>query len=135
MASGMGMGIDLLLRIRRPGGSEGASQPGSAARGGGAGGGGGPPPALWGASGAAGVQGWIATAWSWGLGPALLRTLRSAAIVARGASTAGALVGEGFDVDGRAGGDTLSEILDHLRGRGVTGLRVAVLPHGGGVGP
>jgi uroporphyrinogen-III synthase len=89
------------------------------------------PPDLWVASTAAGVQGWIATAWSWGLGPALLRTLRSAAVVARGASTAGALVGEGFDVDWRAGGDTLVEILDHLRGQGVTGLRVAVLPHGG----
>src|SRR5437588_9663191 len=89
------------------------------------------PPDLWVASSAAGVQGWIAAAWSWGLGPALLRTLRSATILARGASTAGALVGEGFDVDWRAGGDTLTEILDHLRRRGVAGLRVAVLPHGG----
>src|SRR5689334_4532310 len=49
------------------------------------------PPDIWVASTAAGVQGWIATAWSWGLGPALLRTMRSAAVVARGASTAGAL--------------------------------------------
>ena len=89
------------------------------------------PPDLWVASTAAGVQGWIATAWSWGLGPALLRTLRSATIVARGASTAGALVGEGLDVDWRAGGDTLVEILDHLRRSGVAGRRVAVLPHGG----
>src|SRR5439155_14443164 len=62
------------------------------------------PPDLWVASTAAGVQGWIATAWSWGLGPALLRTMRRAAVVARGASTAGAPVGEGFDVDWRAGG-------------------------------
>ena len=89
------------------------------------------PPDLWVASTAAGVQGWIAAAWSWGLGPALLRTMRRAAVVARGASTAGALVGEGFDVDWRAGGDTLTGILDHLRDRGVAGLRVAVLPHGG----
>jgi uroporphyrinogen-III synthase len=89
------------------------------------------PPDLWVASTAAGVQGWIAAAWSWGLGPALLRTMRRAAVVARGASTAGALVGEGFDVDWQAGGDTLTGILDHLRGRGVGGVRVAVLPHGG----
>jgi uroporphyrinogen-III synthase len=89
------------------------------------------PPDLWVASTAAGVQGWIAAAWSWGLGPAVLRTLRSATIVARGASTAGALVGEGFDVDGRTGADTLGEILGHLRGQGVAGRRVAVLPHGG----
>jgi uroporphyrinogen-III synthase len=89
------------------------------------------PPDLWVASSAAGVQGWIAAAWSWGLGPALLRMMHSARIVARGASTAGALVGEGFDVDWRAGIDTLTELLDHLRERGVAGLRVAVLHHGG----
>ena len=89
------------------------------------------PPDIWVASTAAGVQGWIATAWSWGLGPALLRTMRSATILARGASTAGALVGEGFEVDWQAGADTLGELLDHLRHRGVTGQRVAVLPHGG----
>jgi len=89
------------------------------------------PPDLWVASTAAGVQGWVAGAWSWGLGPALLRTLRGAAIVARGASTAGALVGEGFDVDRRAGGDTLTEIFDHLAARGVAGRRIAVLSHGG----
>jgi uroporphyrinogen-III synthase len=91
----------------------------------------GDPPDMWVASTAAGVQGWIAAAWSWGLGPPLLRTMRGATVVARGASTAGALVGEGFTVDWQAGGDTLTELLDHLRGRGVAGLRVAVLLHGG----
>jgi uroporphyrinogen-III synthase len=89
------------------------------------------PPDMWVASTAAGVQGWIATAWSWGLGPALLRAMRGATVVARGASTAGALVGEGFSVDWRGGGDTLSELLDHLHEQGVAGLRMAVLPHGG----
>jgi uroporphyrinogen-III synthase len=89
------------------------------------------PPDLWIACSAAGVQGWIATAWSWGLGPALVRTLRSATVLARGASTAGALVGEGFDVDWRGGADTLAELLDHLGDRTVAGLRVAVLLHGG----
>ena len=92
------------------------------------------PPDLWVASTAAGVQGWIATAWSWGLGPALIETLRRAHVVARGASTAGALVGEGFDVDWRAGADTLSELLDHLEDQGIAGLRVAVLPHGSDMG-
>lgn len=89
------------------------------------------PPDMWLASTATGVQGWIASAWSWGLGPALLRTLRTAAVVARGASTAGALVSEGFAVDWHACGDTLTELLDHLRERGVAGHRIAVLPHGG----
>lgn len=87
-------------------------------------------PDVWVACTASGVQGWIATAWSWGLGPALIRTLRGATILARGSSTAGALVGEGFDVDWRAGADTLSELLDHLAARGIAGLRVALLPHG-----
>ena len=89
------------------------------------------PPDIWVASTAAGVQGWIATAWSWGLGPALLRTMRGAAVVARGASTAGALVSEGFDVDWRSGGDTLTDLLEHLRQRDMAGQRVAVLLHGG----
>jgi uroporphyrinogen-III synthase len=87
-------------------------------------------PDLWVACTAAGVQGWIATAWSWGLGPALTRTLRDTTILARGASTAGALVGEGFDVDRRTSADTLLDLLDHLRGLGVGGRRVAVLTHG-----
>ncbi|HVW33291.1 MAG TPA: uroporphyrinogen-III synthase, partial [Acidimicrobiia bacterium] len=89
------------------------------------------PPDLWVAASGAGVQGWIASAWSWGFGPRLLGALRGAAIVTRGPSTAGALVGEGFDGDWEAGGDTTGEVLDHLRGRGVAGQRVAVLPHGG----
>src|SRR5688500_165902 len=91
------------------------------------------PPDLWVACTAQGVQSWVATAWSWGLGPALTRTLRDATLVARGASTAGALVGEGFDVDWRSGADTLAELLDHLGDRGVGGLHVGVLPPGGDV--
>jgi uroporphyrinogen-III synthase len=88
------------------------------------------PPDLWIASSAPAVQGWIATAWSWGLGPPLVRALLGATIVARGASTAGALVGEGFDVDLGVGADTLSDLVDNLAERGVAGLRVAVLLHG-----
>ena len=88
------------------------------------------PPELWVASSAAAVQGWIATAWSWGLGPTLMRTLRGATALPRGASTAGALVGEGFDVDWQASADTLAELVDHLAHRGVAGQRVAVLLHG-----
>jgi uroporphyrinogen-III synthase len=88
------------------------------------------PPDLWVASSAAAVQGWVATAWSWGLGPALMRTLRGSAVLPRGTSTAGALVGEGLDVDWQAGADTLAQLVDHLAERGVAGRRVAVLLHG-----
>lgn len=88
------------------------------------------PPDLWVASSAAAVQGWIASAWSWGLGPSLMQSLRGAAVLPRGASTAGALVGEGLDVDWQAATDTLSGLVDHLSERAVAGLRVAVLLHG-----
>jgi uroporphyrinogen-III synthase len=88
------------------------------------------PPDLWVASSAAAVQGWIASAWSWGLGPSVMRTLCGASVLPRGASTAGALVGEGLDVDWQAATDTLSGLVDHLAERGVTGRRVAVLLHG-----
>jgi uroporphyrinogen-III synthase len=92
------------------------------------------PPDLWVATSAPGVQGWIAIAWSWGLGPSLIGTLQGATVLARGASTAGALVGEGFDVDWRAGPDTLSELHDHLAARGIDGKRVAVVLHGSEMG-
>jgi uroporphyrinogen-III synthase len=88
------------------------------------------PPDLWVASSAAAVQGWIATAWSWGLGSSLMRTLQGATALPRGTSTAGALVGEGFEVDWRAGADTLSELVDHLAEHAVAGQHVAVLLHG-----
>ncbi|HKY75645.1 MAG TPA: uroporphyrinogen-III synthase [Acidimicrobiia bacterium] len=88
------------------------------------------PPDLWVASSAAAVQGWIASAWSWGLGPSVIRTLSGATVLARGASTAGALIGEGLEVDWQAATDTLSGLLDRLTERGVTGQRVAVLLHG-----
>lgn len=88
------------------------------------------PPDLWVASSAAAVQGWISSAWSWGLGPSVMRTLCGASVLPRGASTAGALVGEGLDVDWQAATDTLDGLVDHLAERGVTGQRVAVLLHG-----
>ena len=88
------------------------------------------PPDLWVASSAAAVQAWIATAWSFGLGPSLMRALRSAAVLPRGTTTAGALIGVGLDVDWRTGADTLSGLVDRLAERGVAGQRVAVLLHG-----
>jgi uroporphyrinogen-III synthase len=88
------------------------------------------PPDLWVASSAAAVQAWIATAWSFGLGPSLMRALRSAAVLPRGTTTAGALIGVGLDVDWRAGAETLSGLVDRLAERGVAGQRVAVLLHG-----
>jgi uroporphyrinogen-III synthase len=88
------------------------------------------PPDLWVASSAAAVQGWIASAWSWGLGPSVMRTLCGASVLPRGASTAGALVGEGLVVDWQAATDTLSGLVQHLAERGVAGRRVAVLLHG-----
>lgn len=88
------------------------------------------PPDLWVASSAVAVQGWIASAWSWNLGPSLMKVLCGATVLPRGATTAGALVREGLDVDWRASSETLSGLVDHLAARGVRGQRVAVLLHG-----
>lgn len=88
------------------------------------------PPDLWVASSAAAVQGWISSVWSWGLGPSVMGTLSNVSVLPRGSSTAGALIGEGLGVDWEAASDTLSGLVDHLAGRGLTGRRVAVLLHG-----
>lgn len=88
------------------------------------------PPDLWVASSAAAVQSWISRVWSWGLGPTVMGTLANVSVLPRGVSTAGALIGEGLDVDWQAARDTLSGLVDHLASRGVSGRRVAVLLHG-----
>ena len=52
-------------------------------------------------------------------------------IIARGTKAAGAFLSEGLEVSWRAPGETLSEVLEHLLGLGVDGLRIAVQRHGG----
>jgi uroporphyrinogen-III synthase len=82
----------------------------------------------------AGVQGWLANAWSWGCGQAVLDRLRATTVIACSATTAGALLGEGVDVAWRPRSHTMPEVLDHLLTVGVAGRPVAVQLHGGDTG-
>lgn len=75
---------------------------------------------------AVGVRGWIAWAASWGLGDALLSTLRQATVVARGAKAAAALHTEDVAVAWRSTTETLDDVADRLISSGVAGTRIAV---------
>ena len=89
------------------------------------------PPDLLVGTTAVGMRAWLATAWARGLGSALVDTLDAVTIIARGTKAAGAFLSEGLEVSWRAPGETLSEVLEHLLGLGVDGLRIAVQRHGG----
>jgi uroporphyrinogen-III synthase len=79
---------------------------------------------------AVGARAWLAMAWSWDLGPALLAELRRTRVAARGAKAAGVLIAEDVPVDFRPADETLAEILAHLVDGGVAGQRVGVQLHG-----
>jgi uroporphyrinogen-III synthase len=89
------------------------------------------PPDLLVGTTAVGMRAWLATAWSRGLGSPLIEALDAVTIIARGTKAAGAFLSEGLEVTWRAPGETLSEVLEHLLGLGVDGLRIAVQRHGG----
>jgi uroporphyrinogen-III synthase len=89
------------------------------------------PPDLLVGTTAVGMRAWLASAWSRGLGSPLVDALDSITIIARGTKAAGAFLSEGLEVSWRAPGETLSEVLEHLLGLGVNGLRIAVQKHGG----
>jgi uroporphyrinogen-III synthase len=89
------------------------------------------PPDLLVGTTAVGMRAWLASAWSSGLGSHVVDVLDSVTIIARGTKAAGAFLSEGLEVSWRAPGETLSEVLEHLLGLGVGGLRIAVQKHGG----
>jgi uroporphyrinogen-III synthase len=89
------------------------------------------PPAVVVANTATGMRAWMAAALSWGMGDELRAAWSSAAVVARGAKAAGALLSEGVTVAWQAPTETLSGVLDYLVTTGVSGRRVAVQLHGG----
>ena len=77
-----------------------------------------------------GLRSWVAMAWSWGLGEALLDQLTTATVWARGAKAVGALIGEGLPAV-TDHGETLREVRDAMLATGMAGRRVAVQCHGG----
>lgn len=83
------------------------------------------------ATSAGGLRSWLAMAWTWDLGEALLDRLRAADVVVRGASTMGVLIGEDLELPHRTPATTMGDVLDHLLEVGVAGRRVGVQLHGG----
>lgn len=77
-----------------------------------------------------GVRGWLEAAEALGRADALRRVVGAATLVARGPKAAGAAASEGWQVDWQAPSATATEVVEHLRRRGVDGRRVAALLDG-----
>lgn len=82
-----------------------------------------------------GIRAWLSAADSWGIGEELNDVLRQAEVVARGPKAAGSLVAIGCDVRWRGPTGRLSEVIDHLRERDLTGVRIASQRDGSTVDP
>lgn len=72
-----------------------------------------------------GMRAWLSAADSWGIGEELGEVLRGAEIVARGPKAAGSLVTIGCEVRWRGSSGRLSEVIEHLLERDLTGVRIA----------
>ncbi len=75
-----------------------------------------------------GMKAWFAAADGWGQRTALLEVLARSTIVARGAKATSALRQAGLEVSWRAPGESMAEVVEHLRSAGVgsAAARVAV---------
>jgi uroporphyrinogen-III synthase len=78
-----------------------------------------------------GTRSWFAAAESAGLDADLRAACAAATVLARGPKARSAAIGAGLDVQWQAAGETSAEVLDHLRGLGARGRRVAVQRDGG----
>ena len=77
-----------------------------------------------------GMKSWFAAAERWGLLPGLLAALGSAEILARGPKSVGALRRQGLRELWAPESECFEDVLEHLRGRPLTGLRIVVQEHG-----
>lgn len=77
-----------------------------------------------------GFRGWIEAAEGWGLGDALLERLSHASMLARGPKATGAIRAAGLSESYSPVSESNAELLQHLLGSGVDGLRIAVQLHG-----
>ncbi|MEY9212068.1 uroporphyrinogen-III synthase [Thermobifida halotolerans] len=77
-----------------------------------------------------GFRGWVEACETWGLAEALLRSVRSARVLARGPKAKGAVRAAGLTEEWSPPSESSAEVLDYLLERGVEGLRVAVQLHG-----
>jgi len=77
-----------------------------------------------------GMKSWFAAAERWGLLPDLLASLGSAEILARGPKSVGALRRQGLRELWAPESECFEDVLEHLRGRSLSGLRIVVQEHG-----
>ncbi|MET8285461.1 uroporphyrinogen-III synthase [Streptomyces sp. NPDC048448] len=79
---------------------------------------------------AIGFRGWIEAADGWGLGEALLATLRGVEVLARGPKVKGAIRAQGLTEEWSPSSESMAEVLERLLEEGVEGRRIAVQLHG-----
>jgi uroporphyrinogen-III synthase len=77
-----------------------------------------------------GMRGWLEAAEGWGLSDPLRTALSRAYIVARGSTASAALRSAGLHDQWSPESESYEEVVDHLTGRGVRGLTVALQLHG-----
>lgn len=77
-----------------------------------------------------GFRGWLEAAGGWELQAGLLEALGRARILARGPKSSGAIRAAGLTEDWSPASESSGEVLEHLLGTGVAGLRIAVQLHG-----
>ncbi|MGQ0623611.1 MAG: uroporphyrinogen-III synthase [Sporichthyaceae bacterium] len=88
------------------------------------------PPSIVIATTGVGFRGWIEAADGWGLGEDLRAVLGSATVLARGPKAMGAIRAAGLRESWSPVSESLREVLDHLRARDISGVRIAVQLHG-----
>lgn len=77
-----------------------------------------------------GMRAWFAAADSWGILDDLLEAMGSAEILARGPKSVGALRRRGLRELWAPESECFEDVLEHLRGRDLTGRRIVVQEHG-----
>ncbi|MFE9400194.1 uroporphyrinogen-III synthase [Streptomyces sp. NPDC006530] len=79
---------------------------------------------------AIGFRGWVEAADGWGIGDALLKTLRGVELLARGPKVKGAVRAAGLTEQWSPSSESMAEVLDRLLAEGVAGRRIAIQLHG-----
>uniref|UniRef100_A0AAU2V8B9 Uroporphyrinogen-III synthase n=1 Tax=Streptomyces sp. NBC_00003 TaxID=2903608 RepID=A0AAU2V8B9_9ACTN len=79
---------------------------------------------------AIGFRGWVEAADGWGIGDALLTTLKGVELLARGPKVKGAVRAAGLTEQWSPSSESMAEVLDRLLAEGVAGRRIAIQLHG-----
>lgn len=88
------------------------------------------PPDMFLATTGIGMRAWFDAAAEWGLRDDLVAALGRAEILARGPKSVGALRGAGLRELWAPRSELFEDVLDHLRGRDLRGMRIVVQEHG-----